>query len=54
LSNIDNEIQRVRTALNDLVSKDNINLVDKEVIKLSKKLDELINFYLYTSKDVKI
>jgi hypothetical protein len=53
MSEINSEISRVRSILNDLVSKDNVRLTDKEVVKLSMKLDKLINCYLNGSKDIK-
>lgn len=51
---IKSEISRVRSTLNDLVARDNINLTDKEVVKLSMKLDDLINAYLDASRCIKI
>jgi hypothetical protein len=53
MSEINYEILRVRSTLNDLVSRDNVNLTDEEVVKLSMKLDKLINSYLNIYKGVK-
>lgn len=44
-SNIENEINDLRSALNILVKKE-ISLTDEKVVKLSVKLDKLLNIFI--------
>ena len=44
-SNIENEINDLRSALNILVKKE-ISLTDEKVVKLSARLDKLLNIFI--------
>jgi hypothetical protein len=44
-SNIENEINDLKSALNILVKKE-ISLTDEKVVKLSVKLDKLLNIFI--------
>lgn len=44
--NLKNEIEKIRAELNEIVIDENKEITSKEVIELSRKLDELIVKYL--------
>ncbi|WFA08020.1 aspartyl-phosphate phosphatase Spo0E family protein [Tissierella sp. Yu-01] len=48
------EIERIRNQLNGIVIKENNKNINKEVIEISKKLDELIVRYLLLPSKTKI
>lgn len=46
MQDTEESIQQMKQKLNEIIGKRNSRLGDEEVLKLSRKLDELINTYL--------
>ncbi|MCY6369036.1 aspartyl-phosphate phosphatase Spo0E family protein [Clostridium ganghwense] len=45
------EIGKIKKRINNLVLNENKNIIDAEVVNLSQKLDDLLIYYIRTSKE---
>lgn len=51
MDNLSNRIKKLKCRLNAEINNNNNNLQEKNILELSRKLDELINEYLEMQKD---